>query len=88
MTDFEKARLDPTAVFRTPDEVLARKDFTRAQKITILRCWEYDAHEEEVAEEENMAPGGGRESILPRVIDALHRLDAGPDLRHGAPTKQ
>lgn len=88
MNDFEKARLDPTSVFQTPEEVLARKDFSRAQKIAILRCWEYDAHEVEVAEEENMSPGAGGEPMLSRIIDALHKLDAGPDLRHGAPTKQ
>ncbi len=54
MTDIDKAMLDPTAVFRTPEEVLLREDMTRDQKIEILRRWAYDARNLEVAEEENM----------------------------------
>ena len=45
--------LDPTAVFRGPEDVLQRAELTRAQKIEILRRWEYDALELQFAEEEN-----------------------------------
>jgi hypothetical protein len=39
MIDVEKALLDPGLVFKTPGEVLANNELTRAQKIEILRRW-------------------------------------------------
>ncbi len=86
MTDIEKAMLDPTAVFRTPEEVLVREDMSREQKIEVLRRWAYDARQLQVAEEENM--GGQESDILDEILRALHALDAWPDTEHSAPTKQ
>jgi hypothetical protein len=54
MVDVEKALLDPGLVFKTPDDVVISNELSREQKITILRRWEYDARELEVAEEEGM----------------------------------
>ncbi len=78
--------MDPTAVFRGPKYVLQRDELTREQKIEILRRWEYDALELQVAEEENM---GSEQSsdILDRVLQALRSLNAGPDSEHSPPTK-
>ena len=85
--DLEQALLDPSAVFRTPEEIPRRSVLTRRQKVEILRRWEYDAHSMEVAEEENM--GDGKTSdLLDRILNALHALDAGPNLEHSPPTKQ
>ena len=85
--DFEKALLNPAAVFRTPEEVLESGDLTREQKVEILRRWKFDAHAIEVAEEENM--GSGQTSdLLSRILNGLHALDAAPDLEHSPPTKQ
>ena len=85
--DLEQALLDPAAVFHTPEEIPRRSDLTRRQKVKILRRWEYDAHSMEVAEEEN--GGGGQTSdILDRILNALHALDAAPNLKHSPPTKQ
>ena len=86
MTDIEKALLNPVSVFRTPQEVLEAKDLSRDQKIEILRRWEYDARQLQVAEEENMV--GPRINMLDRVINALRRLDAELNLDKSAPTKQ
>ncbi len=85
--DLEKAMLDPTAVFRNPEDVRQRAELTQSQKIEILRRWEYDAHTLEVAEEENMA-GAQPSDVLDRVLSALHSLGASPDLEHAPPTKQ
>ena len=49
MTDLKKALLDPTLVYTEPSEVVADQDLTRDQQIEILRRWEYDARELEVA---------------------------------------
>ncbi len=73
--DLKKARLDPTAVFPTPDAVLEHPSLTREEKADILQRWKYDACELEVAEEENM--GGGEPSMLEQVLEALARLKAG-----------
>ena len=85
MTDIEKALLNPSSVFSTPEEVLEAKDLSRDQKIEILRSWEYDARQLQVAEEENMV--GPRINMLDRILNALRRLDAGLNLDKSAPTK-
>ena len=86
MTDIKRALLDPTAIFRTPQEVLDVQDLSRKQKIEILRRWEYDVRELQVAEEENM-PGPSTVG-LDEVLQALHALDAGVDTEHSPPTKE
>lgn len=75
MTDIEKARLDPTTVFRAPEDVLRRADLSREQKIDILRRWAYDARELEVAADEGMP--ATQPDILDQILHALHVLDAG-----------
>ena len=84
--DFEKALLDPSGVFGRPKDILEEKSLSREQKIRILRRWEYDVRELEVAEEENMA--GGPPSRLAEVLEALHTLAAKIDVEHSPPTKQ
>ncbi len=74
MTNIEKAMLDPTAVFKTPEEVLLREDMSRDEKVEVLRRWAYDARQLEAAEEENM--GGQQPDILDEILGALHALDA------------
>ena len=73
-------------MFASPEEVLAHTDITRDQKIEILRLWEYDAAEAEVATEEGM-PGSG-DSLLRRILLALSHLTAPGDVVRTAPTKQ
>lgn len=86
MTDLKKALLDPTLVYTNPNEVVADVDLTRDQKIEILRRWEYDAHELEVAEEEaGMAVG--RPEMFDLIVEALHTLGAKRDTEHTPPTK-
>ena len=77
MTDIEKAMLDPTAVFHAPEDVLRRADWSRQQKIDILRRWAYDARELEIAEDEGMP--SAQPDILDRILHALHALDASLD---------
>ena len=84
--DYEKALLSPAKEFAHPKDVLAEKSFTHEQKINVLRRWQYDALELEVAEEENM--GGDSVSLLSDVLSALHSLNAEVDTEHTAPTKQ
>lgn len=87
MIDVNKAMLDPTMVFEYPKDVVANVALTRDQKIEILRRWEYDARQLEVAEEEaGMAVR--RPDMFDRVVQALHALDVQRDNEHTPPTKR
>jgi hypothetical protein len=86
MIDVEKALLDPGLVFKTPGEVLANNELTRAQKIKILQRWEYDVRELQVADEEGME--GPEPVTLDAVLDALRTLGAPEDTENSGPTKQ
>ncbi len=86
MIDVKKAMLDPTSVFKDPEEVVASDELTLNQKIEILHRWEYDARELEVAEEEaGMAVR--RPDMFDRVVQALHTLGVERDTEHTPPTK-
>jgi len=77
MIDYQQAKLNPTSVFNAPQDVLDNQDFTREQKIKILKCWEYDAHELQIAEEENMpAVDSDVGDMLQRVLAALRELES------------
>jgi hypothetical protein len=86
MTNVEKALLDPAAVFKSPAEVAQNPDLSREQKIQILRRWEYDARELQVAEEESMT--GPQPVNLDAILTALRSLGAASDADRSAPTKQ
>jgi hypothetical protein len=84
--NLEQALQDPASVFATPEEVAAHAGLTREQKIEILRLWEYDAAEAEVATEEGMP--GGNDDLLRRILLALDGLIGGIDVGDTGPTKQ
>jgi hypothetical protein len=84
----EAALRDPASVFAAPEDVVSHPALTRQQKIEILRLWEYDAAEAEVATEEGM-PGGNNE-LLRRIVLALEGLagdgaigETGSSKQHG-----
>ena len=78
--DLRKAMLNPALVFLGPEDVLQRDELTREQKIEVLHRWKFDALQLQVAEEENM--GSEQPSdILDRVLQALHALNAGSNLK-------
>lgn len=83
--DFEKAKLNPAADFKSPQDVASNQQLSRDQKIEILQRWEQDAIAMEVAEEEGMP--GPQPKLLQPIRDALHSLDFWPDTEHSSPTK-
>jgi len=86
MIDIARARLVPTMVFKEPKDVVASNELSRNQKIEILRRWEYDARQLEVAEEEaGMAVR--RPELFDLVLQALQMLDVIRDTEHTPPTK-
>lgn len=82
----ERAMLDPSAVFETPEHVLREDSLSGQQKIEILRRWEYNAAEEAVALEEGMP--GEESDLLRRILVALGELTGSLDLERTSPTKQ
>ncbi len=88
MIDVNMAMLDPTSVFKAPQDVVTCKELTREQKIKILLRWEYDARELQVAEEENMTSPRPDPDTLYQVLQALHALGVTPNLEDRPPTKQ
>jgi len=84
--DYEKAVLDPAAVFARPEDVCDASELNHAQKVEVLKRWEYDARQLIVAEEENM-PGDSGE-LLTQVLNALDRLGETDRPGQSAPTKQ
>jgi hypothetical protein len=84
--DLDQARLDPGAVFRSPEALRDHPSLPLALRIELLRRWRYDLAELSVAEEEGMG-GGESAALLQRVIDALS--DLGDDSADGPqpPTK-
>jgi hypothetical protein len=87
MIDMNKALTNPSAVFKRPQELVENNDLSREQKIDVLRRWEYDARELQVADEEGMAPADPQPVVLDGILDALRSLGAPADVEHSAPTK-
>jgi hypothetical protein len=88
MIDVKNALNNPAAVFERPQDVVGADDLSREQKIEVLRRWEYDAREMQVADEEGMAPADPQPSILDAILKALRSLGAPADVDRSAPTKQ
>lgn len=82
-----RAMVDPALVFSKPHDVVGDDSIPKSKKIEILRRWEYDAREIQVADEEGLGnPSSGK--LLDDVIEALHELGAGLNLENTPPTKQ
>jgi CBS domain-containing protein len=67
-----RTRSNPAAVYSSPAQVEGDKALSRAEKLAILKSWEEDARELQVAESENM--GGGEPSRLDEVVAARVRV--------------
>ena len=74
MIDFEQALKNPGSAFESPEAIRKSDDLSREQKIKLLRQWEYDVLQLQVATEENMPPGDGDPSGLAAIRKALEAL--------------
>ena len=71
--DIDAALANPSAYFAQPRDVLAHPGLPRELQLKLLRQWEQDARGLAEAESEGM--GGGEESMLGKVREALRALD-------------
>jgi hypothetical protein len=74
---YEHVMKDPARAFSTPGDVVKHPSLSPEQKLNILRQWEYDAREMEVAEEENM--GGGPADKLAEILRAIETVVPGSE---------
>lgn len=79
--DLKRAQLVPSSVFASPDEVLRHPELSAAQKLAILRRWEFDARR--VAGFTRARPGSRDATLLLRVRRALRILGSTPLRREG-----
>lgn len=75
--DYDRALIDPMLVYSRPAEVLKDPRLSDEQKLTVLRRWEIDSRELQVAEDEGMT--GGEDDLLTEVIEAIHQLAPAPN---------
>lgn len=74
-------------IYCDPGAVVDDQCLSLERKVEILKRWEYDARELQVAKEEGLsaeAPDGQFDAVLL----AMHRLGARPNIERSAPTKQ
>ncbi len=83
--NMEKLLQNPADSFAQPKDVCNDSSLSLVDKIKILRRWEYDARELQVADEENMS--GGPPDQLGDILAALSSLGHASTTRSGSPTK-
>ena len=83
--DKEHAKLNPSAEFDHPADVVKSTRLSRAEKEEMLKQWEVDARLMQVATEENM--GGGEPNMLQQVKKAQDALGVDPAADQSPPTK-
>lgn len=71
--DIAAALANPSTYFAQPQDVLTYPGLSRELQLKLLRQWDQDARELAEAESEGM--GGGEESMLGRVRQALRALE-------------
>lgn len=71
--EFEKALLDVSKVFESPEDICAQKNLTHEQKLKLLQQWEYDLQLLLVAAEENM-PAQGKASEPGKTAELVQRI--------------
>jgi hypothetical protein len=77
--ELKRARLVPSSAFTSPDAVVRSADLSRAQKIQILRRWEFDVRR--TPNGDPAAPPGDISGLLLQVQGALAALGALPPAR-------
>jgi hypothetical protein len=89
---FYKAMNDVTRMFSRPRDLLDDREFDRDQKRRLLKQWEYDLRDIQVATEEHMAgpsaETGRNGETLREVRNCLRKLGDGDTPERSASHKQ
>ncbi|HWA47468.1 MAG TPA: hypothetical protein VG742_04295 [Dongiaceae bacterium] len=91
--EFEKAMLDVSKAFASPEDICHHADLTRDQKLKLLQQWDYDLQLLLVAAEENMPrqaettePGNTAE-LVRRIHKLVAEMGAEADPEKTGPAK-
>jgi hypothetical protein len=75
--DYDRALIAPEEVFKVPMDVVISASMTPEQKLKILKHWEANAYDLQVATEENMnGPGRPRLAEVRRAINTLCEIES------------
>jgi hypothetical protein len=91
--DFDKAVLDVSKAFDSPEDICQHTDLTREQKLKLLQQWEYDLQLLLVAAEENMpsqdktSEAGNTAELIRRIHKLVAQMGAEADPEKGGPAK-
>jgi hypothetical protein len=70
--DYDRALIAPEEVFEAPMDVVTTESMTPEQKLKVLKHWEANAYDLQVATEENMnGPGRPRLAEVRKAITTL-----------------
>jgi hypothetical protein len=74
--DYDRALIAPEQVFTSPMAIVTTESMTPEQKLKILKHWEANARDLEVATEESMT-GAGRSQLgeVRKAIDMLCEIE-------------
>ena len=73
MINIERAMQCPSDFFSKPADVLTAAGLEKAQRIEILRQWEYDMRLQQVATEENMDSAGSESANAGNALQEIHK---------------
>ena len=91
--EFEKALLDVSKAFASPEDICHHADLTREQKLKLLQQWEYDLQLLLVAAEENMprqgepTEAGNTAELVRRIHKLVAEMGAEADPEKTGPAK-
>ena len=71
--DYDRALIAPEQIFASPMDIVTTESMTAEQKLEVLRRWEANAKDLQVASEENMT-GPAEITRLGEVKQAILRL--------------
>ena len=74
--DYDRALIAPEQVFKSPMDIVTTESMTPEQKLKILKHWEANALDLQVATEESMTgPGNSRLGEIRKAINMLCEIE-------------
>ena len=74
--DYDRALIAPEQVFESPMDIVNTDSMTSEQKLTVLKHWEANARDLQVATDESMTgPGNTRLDEVRKAIDKLTQAE-------------
>lgn len=83
VADFDLVAADPAAFYDSPEAIVADQALTRRQRLRLLDEWAQDLIDQQVADNEGMAPQAPQSAVetglLRRVNASIESVEATPE---------